>query len=131
MARSRGRCRRGKRLIGRVPHGHWKTTTFVAGLRYDGITAPLVVDRPMNGVIFRTYVARVLAPTLAPGDIVIMDNLGSHKGDEVRRIIEARGAKLRLLPPYSPDPERMRSANRTRILKAQGPVAKSRNAIRR
>ena len=103
MARSHGRCRRGARLIGRVPHGHWKTTTFVAGLRRDGITAPFVIDRPMNGVIFRTYVERVLAPTLSPGDIVILDNLGSHKGNETRRLIEACGAQLIFLPPYSPD----------------------------
>ena len=103
MARARGRCRRGTRLIGRVPHGHWKTTTFVAGLRVDGITAPFVIDRPMNGIIFRTYVERILAPTLRPGDIVILDNLGSHKGNDARRLIEARGARLLFLPPYSPD----------------------------
>ena len=86
-----------------MPPGHWKTTTFVAGPRHDGITAPFVVDRPMNGVIFRTYVERALAPTLKPGDIVILDNLGSHKGNEARRLIEARGACLLFLPPYSPD----------------------------
>tara|TARA_B100001964_G_C13947027_1_gene471612 strand:+ start:83 stop:706 length:624 start_codon:yes stop_codon:yes gene_type:complete len=103
MARSHGRCLRGQRLIGRVPHGHWKTTTFVAGLRHDGITAPFVVDRPMNGVIFRVYVERILAPTLVPGDMVILDNLSSHKGDEVRQMIEARGAQRIFLPPYSPD----------------------------
>ena len=103
MARRHGRCRRGARPVGRVPHGHWKTSTFVAGLRHDGITAPFVIDRPMNGVIFRTYVERVLAPTLKPGDIVILDNLGSHKGSEARRLIEARGARLLFLPPYSPD----------------------------
>ena len=103
MVRNHGRCRRGTRLIGRVPHGHWKTTTFVAGLRCDGITAPFVIGRPMNGVIFRTYVERVLAPTLSPGDIVILDNLGSHKGNETRRLIEACGAQLIFLPPYSPD----------------------------
>ena len=103
MARSHGRCSRGTRLIGRVPHGHWKTTTFVAALRHDGITAPFVVDRPMNGAIFRIYVERVLAPTLKPGDMVILDNLGSHKGNEARRIIEAQGARLVFLPPYSPD----------------------------
>ncbi len=103
LVRRHGRCRRGRRLIGRGPHGHWKTTTFVAGLRRDGITAPFVIDRPMNGVIFRTYVARVLAPTLEPGDIVILDNLGSHKGNEVSRLIEARGARLLFPPPYSPD----------------------------
>ncbi len=103
MARAYGRCRRGARLIGRVPHGHWKTSTFVAGLRHDGITAPFVIDRPINGLIFRIYVERVLAPTLRPGDVVILDNLGSHKGAEVRRLIQARGAELRFLPPYSPD----------------------------
>ncbi len=103
MARSHGRCRRGMRLIGRVPHGRWKTTTFVAALRHDGITAPFVVDCPMNGAIFRVYVERVLAPTLKPGDMVILDNLSSHKGAEVRRIIEERGAYLVFLPPYSPD----------------------------
>ena len=86
-----------------MPPGHWKTTTFVAGPRHDGITAPFVVDRPMNGAIFRTYVERALAPTLKPGDIVILDNLGSHKGNEARRLIEARGACLLFLPPYSPD----------------------------
>lgn len=103
MARSHGRCRRGERLIGQVPHGHWKTTTFIAGLRHDGITAPFVVDCPMNGIIFRTYVEHVLAPTLTPGDMVILDNLGSHKGIEARHLIEARGAHLLFLPPYSPD----------------------------
>ena len=103
MARSHGRCRRGVRLIGRVPHGHWKTTTFVAALRHDGITAPFVINGPMNGVIFRIYVERILAPTLKPGDSVILDNLGSHKSNEVRRLIEAKGAHLLFLPPYSPD----------------------------
>lgn len=103
MIRSRGRCPRGKRLIGRVPHGHWKTTTFLAALRRDGITAPFVIDGPINGLVFRIYVERVLAPTLEPGDIVILDNLGSHKGAEVRRLIERQGASLVFLPPYSPD----------------------------
>lgn len=103
MARSHGRCPRGTRLIGRVPRGHWKTTTFVAALRHDGITAPFVVDRPMNGAIFSIYVERVLAPTLKPGDMVILDNLGSHKANQARRIIEAKGARLVFLPPYSPD----------------------------
>ncbi len=103
MARSRGWCRRGIRLIGRIPQGHWTTTTFVAGLRHDGITAPFVIDRPMNGLIFRTYVEQVLAPTLQTDDIVVMDNLGSHKGEEVRKLIEARGAIRLFLPPYSPD----------------------------
>ena len=103
MARTRGRSRRGARLIGRVPHGHWKTTTFVAGLRRDGITAPLVIDRAMTGDIFRAYVEQCLAPTLAPGDVVIMDNLPAHKVAGVRAAIEAAGAELLYLPPYSPD----------------------------
>lgn len=103
MARSHGRCRRGQRLKAHVPHGHWKTTTFVAALRHDRIDAPLVIDRPINGDSFRAYVEQFLAPTLKPGDIVIMDNLGSHKGQAVRKAIEDRGAERRFLPPYSPD----------------------------
>lgn len=103
MARTRGRSRRGERLIASVPHGHWKTTTFLAGLRYDRITAPLVLDGPMNGAIFKAYVEQFLVPTLAPGDIVIMDNLPAHKVTGVRDAIEAVGAKLLYLPPYSPD----------------------------
>ena len=86
-----------------MPHGHWKTTTFVAGLRLSGITAPFVLDGPINRDAFETYVARVLVPELAPSDIVIMDNLGSHKGPAVRAAIEAAGARLLFLPPYSPD----------------------------
>ena len=103
MARQRGRCQRGARLIGRVPHGHWKTTTLVAGLRIDAVTAPFVIDRAMNGRIFRTYVERCLVPTLSPGDIVIMDNLRAHKVAGVREAIEAAGAVLLYLPPYSPN----------------------------
>jgi len=103
MARQRGRCRRGARLIGRVPHGHWKTTTLVAGLRVDAVTAPFVIDHAMNGEIFGTYVERCLVPTLAPGDIVIMDNLPAHKVAGVRQAIGAAGAALLYLPPYSPD----------------------------
>ncbi len=103
MARLRGRCRRGERLIGKVPHGHWKITTFVAALRCDAITAPFVIDRPMNSVIFRAYLEQCLVPTLKPGDIVVMDNLSSHKSDEVREIIEAAQARLLYIPPYSPD----------------------------
>ena len=103
MARLRGRCRRGQRLIGKVPHGHWKITTFVAALRHDAITAPFVIDEPMTGEIFRVYLKRCLVPTLKPGDTVVMDNLSAHKNDEVRSIIEAAGAQLRYLPPYSPD----------------------------
>jgi transposase len=103
MARTRGRCRRGERLIGKVPHGHWKITTFVAALRCDAITAPFVIDQPMNSAIFKTYLEQCLVPTLKPGDTVVMDNLSSHKSEEVRQIIEEAGAKLLYLPPYSPD----------------------------
>jgi transposase len=103
MARLRGRCRRGDRLIGRVPYGHWKTTTFVAGLRNAAMTAPFVIDKPMNGMIFKTWIEQCLVPTLRPGDIVVMDNLASHKVDGVRQTIEAAGANLVYLPPYSPD----------------------------
>lgn len=86
-----------------MPHGHWKTTTFVGALRLTGMTAPMVLDGPMNGAWFLAYVEQVLVPTLSPGDIVIMDNLPAHKGPAVRAAIEAAGAELRLLPPYSPD----------------------------
>lgn len=86
-----------------LPHGHWRTTTFVAGLRLSGIDAPMLIDGPMNGEAFLAYVRRVLAPTLRPGDVVVMDNLGCHKSPKVREAIEAAGAELRLLPPYSPD----------------------------
>lgn len=103
MARRYGRAPRGERVIASVPHGHWKTSTFVAGLREDAITAPLVIDGAMNGETFRAYIEQFLAPTLAHGDIVIMDNLPSHKVAGVREAIEARGASLIYLPPYSPD----------------------------
>jgi transposase len=103
MTRPRGRCPRGERLIAAVPHGHWKTSTFVAALRTAGLTAPLVLDGAMNGEAFRAYVEQFLAPTLAPGDVVIMDNLSSHKVAGVREAIEACGASLLYLPPYSPD----------------------------
>ena len=124
MARLRGRCRRGQRLVAAVPHGHWKTMTFIAGLRHDGITAPFVVDRPMNGVIFRLWVERCLVPTLAHGDIVVMDNLSSHKIAGVREAIEAAGAKLAYLPAYSPD-FNPRGAVRTVLREAQGDAQKS------
>jgi len=103
MARTRGRSKRGGRLVGRVPHGHWKITTFVAGLRCNGLSAPFVIDRPMNSAIFLAYVTRCLVPTLGPGDIVVMDNLKPHKTKGVREAIEAAGATLLYLPPYSPD----------------------------
>jgi transposase len=103
MTRQRGRCPRGQRLVAAVPHGHWKTSTFVAALRTTGLTAPLVLDGAMNGEAFRAYVEQFLAPTLVPGEVVIMDNLSSHKVAGVREAIEARGASLLYLPPYSPD----------------------------
>ena len=103
MARLRGRAPRGERLIGKVPHGHWKTTTFVAALRSTALTAPCVIDGPMNGNAFLAYVEQVLAPTLRPGEIVVLDNLSAHKVPGVREAIEAAGASLLYLPPYSPD----------------------------
>jgi transposase len=103
MARIYGRAPRGQRLRMGLPHGHWKTTTFVAGLRLTGMVAPMVLDGPINGRAFQAYVDQVLVPELQPGDIVIMDNLGSHKGAGVRAAIEAAGARLLYLPPYSPD----------------------------
>ncbi len=103
MTRLYGRAPRGQRLIGRVPYGHWQTTTFIAGLRHDGIVAPMVLDGPINGPAFRAYVEHFLAPTLTPANIVIAGNLSSHKGAEARAAIEARGATLMFVPPYSPD----------------------------
>ncbi len=103
MARRYGRARRGERCRTRAPHGHWKTTTFVGALRREGMTAPMVLDGAMHAAAFLAYVEQVLVPTLKPGDIVIMDNLSSHKAAAVRQAIEAAGAELRFLPPYSPD----------------------------
>jgi transposase len=103
MTRTHGRCARGRRLIDKVPHGHWKTLTFLAALRCDAITAPFVLDGPINGEWFLAYVEQVLVPTLRPGDVVVMDNLGSHKGKAVRRAIRQADAHLIFLPPYSPD----------------------------
>jgi transposase len=103
MAPTHGRCRRGERLYAKVPYGHWKTTTFVAALRHDGITAPFVLDGPINGECFKAYVENVLVPTLSEGDIVLIDNLSSHKSPKIRIAIEATGAELHFLPRYSPD----------------------------
>ncbi len=103
MARTHGRAPRGQRLRAAIPHGHWKTTTFVAGLRTSGMVAPMVLDGPINGELFQAYIDQVLVPELRPGDIVVMDNLGSHKGAGVREATEAAGASLLYLPPYSPD----------------------------
>ncbi len=103
MARRYGRAPRGQRLRVGVPHGRWKTTTFVAGLRLSGLVAPFVLDGPINRAAFEIYVEMILVPELRPGDIVILDNLSSHKGPRVRALIEAAGARLLYLPPYSPD----------------------------
>jgi transposase len=103
MARRYGRSRSGERLVAAVPHGHWKTTTFIAGLRQSGIVAPLVLDGPMTGPAFRAYVDQFLAPALAPGDVVVLDNLAAHRVQGVREAIAAAGAALLYLPPYSPD----------------------------
>ena len=103
MAPLRGWAPLGTRLTAKVPHGHWQTTTFLAALRHDRIDAPWLLDGPIDGEAFQTYVEKVLAPTLRPGDIVILDNLSSHKGKAVRQCIRAAGAKLIFLPKYSPD----------------------------
>lgn len=103
MARMRGRSKRGERCRAPIPHGHWKTTTFTGGLRLSGMTAPMVLDGPMTGPAFVAYVEQVLVPTLSPGDVVILDNLPAHKVSGVRAAIEAAGAEIRYLPPYSPD----------------------------
>lgn len=103
MTRRYGRAPQGERLVCKVPHGHWKTTTFIAALRHDRVTAPLALDGPMNGVSFKAYVEQVLAPTLKSGDIVFLDNVSLHKVDGVQQAIEACGASLYYLPAYSPD----------------------------
>lgn len=103
MARTNGRAPRGKRLIATVPHGRWHITTFVGALRQGGFTAPLVIEGAINGETFLAYVEQFLAPTLRPGDTLVMDNLSVHKVQGVREAVEARGATLLYLPPYSPD----------------------------
>jgi transposase len=103
MARRYGRSPSARRLVATVPHGHWRTTTFIAGLRQTGIVAPLVLDGPLTGPAFRAYVAQFLAPALQPGDVVVLDNLAAHKIDGVRQAIAAAGASVLYLPPYSPD----------------------------
>ena len=103
MARRYGRCPRGERLVRMAPYGHWMTTTFVAGLRSSGVIAPLVLDGPMTGEVFKAYVEQMLAPSLSPGDVVVMDNLAAHKVAGVREAIRAVGASVLYLPPYSPD----------------------------
>ncbi len=139
MARLRGRSLRGERCRAAVPHGHWKTTTFTAGLRLNGMAAPMLLDGPMNGTAFLAYTEQVLAPELRPGDIVVMDNLPSHKISGVREAIEKVGAQLMFLPPYSPDfnpiemafsklkalPEKSSGQNRRRPLDHRGRLLRS------
>ncbi len=103
MTRTHGWATRGERLVAAVPFSRWSTMTFLAGLRASGITAPCVFDGPINGCLFRAWVEQFLVPTLRPGDIIVLDNLGSHKSQPVRRAIRDAGAHLLFLPPYSPD----------------------------
>jgi transposase len=103
MTRLYGRAPRGERLVAAVPHGHWRTTTFIAGLRQSGVIAPLVLDGPMTGAAFRAYVEQALVPALKPGDVVVMDNLAAHKVAGIEEAIALAGASLLYLPPYSPD----------------------------
>jgi len=103
MTRLRGRARRGQRLRAHAPFGHWKTQTFVAALRCDGLSVPWIIDGAMNRKIFETYVETQLAPTLQPGDVVILDNLASHKSEKAKAVLKRRGAWFLFLPPYSPD----------------------------
>lgn len=103
MTRPRGRAPRGERVIDRIPHGHWKTTTLIAALGIEGVRCAVVVDGAVNGDIFESFVEQVLVPALRPGDVVVMDNLSSHKRARTRELIEGAGAELAFLPPYSPD----------------------------
>jgi len=121
MTRLRGRCPKGRRLLAKAPFGHWKTQTFIAGLRCDALTAPFVIDAPMDRRIFETYVETQLAPTLKPGDIVISDNLAAHKSAAAEQAIRAKGAWLLFLPPYSPDlnPIEMAFAKLKALLRAR------------
>jgi DDE superfamily endonuclease len=127
MTRPHGRCARGTRLVAKVPHGRWRTLTFLAALRCDRIEAPCVIDGPINGRSFLAYVEQVLVPTLQPGDVVIMDNLGSHKRQAIRRAIRAAGAKLLFLPAYSPDLNPIEQVLR----QAQDAPAQARRSLRR
>jgi transposase len=122
MARTRGRCPRGEPLVMPVPFGHWKTTTFVAALRREGLTAPTVIDGAIDGDLFVAYVQQQLVPTLRVGDVVVMDNLSSHKRQEVRALIEAAGCRLLYLPPYSPDynPIELAFSKLKRLLRSAG-----------
>ena len=120
LSRTHGRAPAGQRLIAKVPHGHWKTTTFLAGLRARGWVSPLVIDGPLNGSLFLNYVRQQLAPAFEPGDILILDNLASHKVRGVREAIEGVGAHVLYLPPYSPDlnPIEMAFSKMRRLLRS-------------
>jgi len=128
MARRYGRAPRGERLRAAIPHGYWKTTTFVAGLRLGGVVAPLVFDGPINAQVFEAWVEQFLVPTLLPANLVVMDNLSSYKGPRVRAMIEAAGATLSYLPPYSQP--RLQS-HRNDVLQAEGPPPQGRRANNR
>jgi transposase len=122
MTRRTGRSPRGQPLVMPVPHGHWKTTTFVAGLTAGGLVAPTVIDGAVTGDLFTAYVRQQLAPALRPGDVVVMDNLAAHKRPATRAAIEAAGAEVRFLPPYSPDlnPIELAFAKLKRLLRSRG-----------
>jgi len=124
MARRYGRSLSGTRLVAVVPHGHWRTTTLIAGLKQTGIVAPLVLDGPMTGPAFRAYLEQFLAPALVPGDVVVLDNLAAHRVDGIRQTLAAVGASILYLPPYSPRSEPDRAALR----QAQGAAPQSRRA---
>jgi len=129
MTRLYGRALQGKRLVDKVPHGHWKTTTFICGLRYEGVTAPFVLDAPMDGPYFLAYVEQILAPTLKKGQIVFLDNVSTHKVDGVEEAIEARGARVVFLPAYSPDlnPIEQRFARLKAFLRKITPTRRTRS----
>jgi transposase len=103
LIRMYGRARRGERVVDYTPHGHWKTTTLVSALRHNELTAPMVIDGALDGSLFLAYVEQVLLPTLQPGDVVVLDNLSSHKSKRVQELVESAGARVAYLPPYSPD----------------------------
>jgi DDE superfamily endonuclease len=129
MTRLRGRCARGQRLRSGIPHGHWLVTTFVAGLRVSGMSAPMLLDGPMTRDWFLAYVEQVLAPTLTAGDVVILDNLPAHKGAAIQAAIEAHGARLQFLPPYSPDFNPIEMAFQAQGAPAQGCRTHRRGAL--
>ena len=133
MTRRCGRAKCGHRLVAAVPHGHWKTTTFVGALRCDGLTAPLTIDGAINGELFLAYVEQILVPTLKPGDVVIMDNLRVHKLAGVREAIEAAGAKLLFIPPHSPDlkPIELAFSRVAMVLAASASMTRWMEAMRR